>query len=90
MIFAVLHSRKLKLCRGWLFSNSVKIMLFISDIYYVPIKLCKTAGSIHLFKITGTLKPENVKLKVKIRGKIKVKLHLRYNRNRLEEGQHDF
>ena len=22
--------------------------------YYVPIKLCKMAGSIHLFKITGT------------------------------------
>ena len=35
-----------------LFSNVVKIMLFISDVhYYVPVKLCKTAGSIHLFKI---------------------------------------
>ena len=29
---------------------------------YVPIKLCKTAGSIHLFKIRGTRKPENIKL----------------------------
>ena len=38
-------------------------MLFISDIQnYVPIKLCKTAGSIHLFKIKGTLKPEDIKL----------------------------
>ena len=38
-------------------------MIFISDIqYYVPMKLCKTAGSMHLFKITGMLKPENVKL----------------------------
>ena len=38
-------------------------MLFISDVQsYVPIKLCKTAGSIHLFKIKGTLKPENIKL----------------------------
>ena len=46
-----------------MFSNAVKIMIFISDVqYYVPIKLCKTAGSIHLFKITGTLKPENIKL----------------------------
>ena len=62
--FAVLHSRKLKLCRGHLFPNAVKIMLFISDIqYYVPIKLCKTTGSIHLFKITCTQKSENVKLK---------------------------
>ena len=39
-------------------------MLFISDIQsYVPIKLCKTAGSIHLFKITDMLVPEKVKLK---------------------------
>ena len=39
------------------------IMIFISDVQnYVPIKLCKTAGSIHLFKITGMLKPENIKV----------------------------
>ena len=38
-------------------------MLFISDIQnYVPIKLCKTAGSINLFKIKGTLKSGDVKL----------------------------
>ena len=62
--FAVLHIRKLGLCRGQLFSNIVKIMLFISSVqFYVHIKLCKLAGSIHLFKITGMLKPENVKLK---------------------------
>ena len=62
VIFAVLCSRKLKLCRGHLFSNAVKIMLFISEVqYYLPIKLLKTAGSIHLFKSTGTLKSENVK-----------------------------
>ena len=30
--------------------------------YYIPIKLCKTAGSIHLFKITGILTPDKVKL----------------------------
>ena len=56
--------RKFKLFRRHLFSNAVKIMLFTSDtIHYVPIKFCKTAGSIHLFKITGTLTSENVKLK---------------------------
>ena len=38
-------------------------MLFTSDVqYYVPIKLCKTAGSIHLFKITGILTPDKVKI----------------------------
>ena len=34
----------------------------MSKTIYVPIKLYKTAGSIHLFKIKGTLKPENIKL----------------------------
>ena len=39
-------------------------MLFISDVqYYIPIKLCKTTGCIHLFKITGLLMLEKVKLK---------------------------
>ena len=38
-------------------------MTFISDVQnYVPIKLCKTPGSIHLFKIIGTLKAKNIKL----------------------------
>ena len=47
-----------------MFSNAVKVMLVISDDnYYVAIKLCRTAGSIHLFKIAGMLVPENVKLK---------------------------
>ena len=46
-----------------MFYNVVKIMIFISDVqYYVPIKLCKTAGHIHLFKIMEMLKPENIKL----------------------------
>ena len=56
--------RRIKLCRGQLFSNAIKIMVFISDVqHYVPMKLCKTAGSIHLFKITGVLTPDKVKLK---------------------------
>ena len=38
-------------------------MTIISDVHnYIPIKLCKTVGSIHLFKIIGTLKAENIKL----------------------------
>ena len=38
-------------------------MLFISDIkLYVPIKLCKTSGSIHLFKLTGSINKENITL----------------------------
>ena len=38
-------------------------MIFISDVQnYVPIKLCKIVGSIHLFKIRDKLKAENIKL----------------------------
>ena len=38
-------------------------MVFISDIQNdIPIKVCKTAGSIHLFKMTGMLKAKNIKL----------------------------
>ena len=63
VMVAILHYRKSKFCRGHTFSNAVKIIIFISDVQnYIPIKLCKTAGSIHLFKITGMLKPENIKL----------------------------
>ena len=63
IIITFLRYRKSRLCKGYKFSNAVKIMLFISDVQnYVPIKLCKTAGSIHLFKIKGTLKTGNIKL----------------------------
>ena len=38
-------------------------MLFISDVQnYIPKKLCKATGSIHLFKTIGTLRAENIKL----------------------------
>ena len=63
LIFAMLQVSRIKLCRGQLFSNAVKVMLFISDVQnYVPKKLCITTGSIHLFKITGILTPDKVNL----------------------------
>ena len=38
-----LHYRKSKFCRGYRFSNIVKIVLFISDVQnYILIKICKT------------------------------------------------
>ena len=37
--------------------------MVISDVqHYIPIKLCKTSGSLHLFKITGTLRSEDIRL----------------------------
>ena len=63
IIVTFLHYRKARLCRGYKFSNAIKIMLFISDVQNnVPIKLCKRSGSIHLFKIKGTLKCRDIKL----------------------------
>ena len=63
ILVTFLPYRKSTFCKGHRFSNAVKIMIFISDVQnYIPIKLCKTAGSIHLFKISGTLKAENIKL----------------------------
>ena len=39
VVFVLFNARKLKLFRGHLFSNAVKIMLFISDVqYYVLVK----------------------------------------------------
>ena len=50
----ILNTIKLKLFAGHLFSNAVKVMSLISDAhYYVPLRLCRTAGSIYLYKITG-------------------------------------
>ena len=38
-------------------------MIFISDVQnYVPVKLCKATGSIHLFKAMDALKAEDIKL----------------------------
>ena len=49
--------------RKYCYSNTIKIMLFISDIKsYVPIKLCKMSGSIHLFNLTGNINKENIQL----------------------------
>ena len=54
---------RMPMFRKYHYFNTIKIMLFISDIKsYVPIKLCKTSGSIHLFKLTGSLNKENITL----------------------------
>ena len=65
MLYLVTNKlRKSSFFKGRLFSNNTKILLFISNPHsYVPIKLCRVAGSIHLFRIRGRLNPDNVKLK---------------------------
>ena len=54
---------RMPMFRKYRYSNTIKIMVFLSDIKsYVPIKLCKTSGSIHLFKLTGSINKENITL----------------------------
>ena len=64
IFFILATTRKCRIFRGHLSSNAVIVMLFFSDVeHYVPVKLCKTAGSIHLFKIIGHLTPTQITLK---------------------------
>ena len=54
---------KMPVFRKYTYSDTIKIMIFISNIKsYVLIKLCKTSGSIHLFKLMGSLQREDVNL----------------------------
>ena len=54
---------RMPIFRKYRYSNTITIMIFFSDIKsYVPFKLCKTTGSIHLFKLTGCINKENVTL----------------------------
>ena len=70
VVCVIFNARKLNYLHVILFSNVVKIMLFLSDAqYYAPVK-CKMAGSIHLFYKAGKLLPQHVKLKKKIYGVI--------------------
>ena len=65
MLYLVTNKlRKTSFCKGRLFSNNTKILLFISNTHsYVPIKICRVARSIHLFRIRGRLNPDHVKIK---------------------------
>ena len=52
-------TQKCTIFKRRLYSNTVRVMLFFSDVkQYIPVKLCKTAGSIHLFQIYGQLAPD--------------------------------
>ena len=63
LFFTVERLYRMPIFRKYHYSNTIKIMIFISDIKsYVPIKLCKTSGSIHLFKLTGSINKENITL----------------------------
>ena len=61
IIYISLSNQKCTLFKRRLYSNTVTIMLFFSDIkQYVPVKLCKSAGSIHLFQLYGQLDSDQI------------------------------
>ena len=67
IFFILATTRKCRIFRGQLFSNAVTVMLFFSDVnQYVPVKLCKTMGSIHLLKILRHLTPDQITLERKL------------------------
>ena len=56
--------RKSRVFKGKLFSNSIKVKLFIVDNHcYIPLQLNKLAGSVHLLKLHGILTKENLILR---------------------------
>ena len=56
--------KKSRIFKGRLFSNTIKIKLFLVDNQcYIPLDLNKVAGNVHLFKLHGMLVKENLTLK---------------------------
>ena len=63
MVLTTERVYKMPIFRKHQYFNTIKIMMFFSNIKsYVPIKLCKTSGSIHLFKLMGSIKREDMTL----------------------------
>ena len=63
MFLTIERVYKMPIFRKYQYSNTIKIMMFFSKIkYYVPIKLCKTSGSIHLFELMGSIQREDMTL----------------------------
>ena len=64
ILMALAKLRKRKIFKGRLFSNTIKIKLFIVDNQcYIWLHLSKMTGSVHLFKLHGMLIKENLTLK---------------------------
>ena len=66
VIYIFVTTQKCTIFRRKLYSNTVSVMLFFSDVkQYIPVKLCKTVGSIHLFQIYRQLTLDQVTLQRK-------------------------
>ena len=65
IIYICLTTQRCTIFKRRLYSNTVTIMLFFSDVkQYIPVNLCKSAGSILLFKIYGQLSSDQIVLEI--------------------------
>ena len=63
IVYICLTTQRCTIFKRRLYSNTVTIMLFFSDIkQYIPVKLCKSVGSIHLFQLYGQLNSDQIVL----------------------------
>ena len=61
IIMAIAKLRKSGIFKGKLFSNTIKVKIFVTDNHcYIPLHLNKLAGSVHLFKLHSILTKENL------------------------------
>ena len=61
IVYICSSNEKCTIFKRRLYSNTVNIKLFFSDVkQYVPVKLCKSAGSIYLFQIYGQLDSDQI------------------------------
>ena len=66
IIYIFVTTQKCTIFKTRLYSNTNTVTLFFSDVQqYVPVKLCKTVGSIHLFQIYGQLTLDQITLERK-------------------------
>ena len=63
IVYICLTTQRCTIFKRRLYSNTVTIMLFFSDVkQYIPGKLCKSAGSIHLIQLYGQLNSDQIVL----------------------------
>ena len=63
IVYICVSNQKCTIFKRRLCSNTVTIMLFFSNVkQYIPVKLCKSAGSIHLFQMYGQLNSDQIVL----------------------------
>ena len=62
-LLILIKIKKSRVFQGCLFTNMVKVNLFLADTQsYVPLELTSAAGNVHLFKLAGALLIENFTL----------------------------